>query len=293
MGSLGSWGDSDFTCDCGIGDFITDFRAGDIVCRLCGTVVGGHILDDRPARRDESPHFMNDPEPILPETHVFLDTTNLPKRVIVSTDPHTVVREGFKIIDAVAGNIFTPNVVKAAKLVYRDLRQFVKHVPSTTARAFAAGSLYMGCKLEGVPRSEKEIATLCSVESARLTVVCKTFKKHLAKQPYGRMLFVAVQSKDLLNRAIDRLGLDAKLVARVKRTAHDIDAFVTRTKTLTGKTPAGVCGGVVYASLHACCVRVSKTDIGKACNVASSTVEHLANTVIAKMSEKNLRDVQE
>jgi transcription initiation factor TFIIIB Brf1 subunit/transcription initiation factor TFIIB len=178
-------------------------------------------------------------------------------------------------------------------MAYRDVREFVKHVPSSAARTFAAGSLYFGCKLEGVARSEREIAAMCGVDKARLTVVCKTYKKHLARKSYGRQMLVGVRATDLLNRAIDRLGLDTKTTARVKRTASDLDAFAAKTKAFAGKTPAGICAGVVVASLHVCCVAVPNDTVSAACNVSVGTLTRLGDTLVSTISQKNLVSLQE
>lgn len=280
-------------CDCGANDLITDYRAGDVVCRACGTVVESHIIDESPERYSEAAgpraEIMSPADALLPDQHVFLDRTNmLPKRVLMANaNQFTVVREGFKLIDAVAGNLFSQPIIDSAKRAYRDVREFVKHIPSTTSRAYAAGSLYVACKMEGVARSEKEIAAMCAVDKTMLTVVCKTFKKHLANKPYGRQLFVGVRGSDLLNRAIDRLGLERKVAMAVKRTAADLDAFATKSRVFEGKTPASACAGVVAVSLHNCCVDVAPEIVCSACNVAAATLARLVEMLVEKLNDRN------
>ena len=279
-------------CDCGENDYETDYKAGDIICRQCGVVVESHILDDRLERYTETPRVDctcgSSSAMLLPQKNVFFDATNLPKRALASVDPFATIREGFKIIDTLGTPFQHSNIVIIAKEVYRDLREFVKTVPTHMAHTYAAGCLYFGCKLEGVGRSEKEIATLLGVDKNDLTTVCKIIKTSLSKKPYGKQLFVGLSSKDLINRAVDRLGLCPKDASLVKKTAHDIDTFVSKSNTLGGKTPAGICGGVVLASLRVCHIDKPKHDVSVACNVAIGTLDRFSDAVSTEMKEKNI-----
>lgn len=263
--------------DCGEqDDFDTDFRSGDIICRRCGVVVEGHIIDDRLERYEDVPRVdPSDAAPLLPEQHVFLDTTNIPKRFMATQDPYAAVREGFKIIDSIGGPLFSPNVMVSAKQLYRDLREHVKYVPSHSSKTFGAAALYFGCKMEGVCRSEKEIATICQVSKNQLTTACKAYKDHLRARPYAKQLFVGLKSKDLINRAVERLVLNAMDVVKVKKMAHEVDEKVTNHETLAGKTPGGICGGVILVSLRRCNIEISKGDVSRACNVATGTLDRM------------------
>lgn len=270
-------------CDCGLRDCVTDAASGDVVCRQCGVVVEAHIFDEHLEYYSEKagPRASTHDSWLLPAPPTRID--KMPRCAMWTTDPHASAREMFAVIDNM-GHYFSTDVQDTAKLLCRDLLAS-KSVRVDSRHVHAACALYLASKMHGggIGRSKKEIAAQFAdvgVTERGLTATAKLFKDTLCTARYADQLFRGLDAGDLINRSVDRLGLEAAQSRTVKKRARDLmDALPPR--DMEGKNPCSVCSGVVSCALAQLGVKMGKRHLAASCRVSGATLDKMAKIVTA------------
>lgn len=268
-------------CDCGgPGDYVTDGSSGDVVCRCCGVVVEAHIFDERlEFCSDEAGARAGAPDSwLLPAGPVSFETMR-PRHI---HDPHASARRFLKVVDAMSHG-FSTDVVDTAKALCRDLLLH-RVVRSDSRPEHAAAALYLSTKLRGggAGRSRREISETFDMSEERLTALVKVFVKALGPT-HPQLMTVDLQVDGLIGRAVDRLDIDADLRRAVKRRAHDVAARVT-VEMVEGKTPRGVCGGVLAVALEQLGMKLNRKQVAACCMVSPATVDKMSKVVGAMVA---------
>ncbi len=272
-------------CDCGQADLVTDASCGDVVCRGCGVVVEAHIFDERleSYSDDVGPRVGRDCQDawLLPTQPIVLDA---PRHKLRSNDdPHAATRELFAMADWM-GRSYSRDVRDTAKLLCRDLSA-VRLVRGDARHVHVAAALYLATRMHGrgVGRSKREVAAQfgdAGITERRLTAAVRMFKDSLCNAPYSQQLASDLDAEDLINRAVDRLQLDASSRNAVKKAAHDLAALVPA-REVEGKTPGSVCSGIVACALQRAGVKLSKKRVLEGCRVSGATMDKMAQAVHA------------
>lgn len=271
-------------CDCGLGDLVTDVASGDVVCRGCGVVVEAHIFDERlESYGDEAGPRAGQTHDawLLPAQPVVLDAPR--RRVRSNTDPHAATRQLFSMVEWM-GRTYSRDVRDTAKLLCRDLAE-ARAVRGDARHTHVAAALYLAARMHGrgVGRSKREIATQfgdTGVTERGLTAAVRGFKDTLSRAPYAHQLHADLDADDLINRAVDRLGLEAPSRNAVKKAAHALAAMVP-SREVEGKSPNSVCSGVVACALQQVGVKLSKKHVLESCRVSGATMDKMAQAVHA------------
>ena len=274
-------------CDCGFEpDLVTDSASGDEICRRCGVVTAAHLLDHTLERWQDVPRATSAtddwliPKPPSLFTWSSASVKKPRRRPLGNPDPHLPVRTVFETIDNM-GHAMATGQRDIAKMLCRDLME-KRPLRSTNIQLFAACALYLASKMDGhTTRSKKEIAASFAtfgVTETDLTTTAKVFRSVLASKPYAPRLCSNVDAGDLIFRAVDRLDVDEPAKKRLKSHALAVWSDVPP-QEMEGKTPAGVCSGVLACAATNAELGLSKTTLAKACNVSTSTLDKLAKLV--------------
>jgi len=267
-------------CECANGTetMVTDTASGDVVCTKCGVVVEAHIFDERLEfmSEDAGARASLSEDWLLPQGPAVLVQPS--GRLLANDDPHASIRAFFKVLDSMSHG-FSTDVLDTAKVLCRDYSQG-KLVKKDSRPEHAAAALYLATKMRGggAGRSRREMAAWFSIPEDRLTALSKSFVKTLG--PTCRtVLEVSLDMDDLLHRAVDRMpDLDETSRRSLKKAAHEV-AHMIRAEELEGKTPRGVCGGVVACAVARLGLDLTKKQMASACLVSPTTIEKMLKLV--------------
>ena len=272
-------------CDCGANDLVTDTASGDVVCQQCGVVVESHIFDEHLEYYSETMGTRAGPPEswLLPCQPTVVDNMPSRSRLLSNADPHASTREMFTLLEWL-GRKFSTDVVDTAKLLCRDLVA-QKPVRGDSKHVSAACALYLATKMHGhgIGRSKKEIAAefqALGVTERGLTSTAKMFKDVLHLSPYAAKLFSGLDAGDLINRCVDRLDVDDPTRKSIKRLAHQLAGQVAA-EDVEGKTPCGICSGVVNCALLRLGIKLSKKHLTESCRVSGATLDKMTKVVSA------------
>jgi len=272
--------DASTMCECtsDAASLVTDAASGDVVCTSCGVVVEAHIFDERLefTSEDAGARASLTEDWLLPPGPTVLVQSS--GHLISNKDPHATTRAFFKVLDSMSHG-FSTDVLDTAKVLCRDYTKD-RVVKKDSRPEHAAAALYLATKMRGggAGRSRREMAVWFSMGEDRLTALTKSFVKTLGPT-CRQVLEVSLDMDDLLHRAVDRMAdLDEAARRSLKKTAHEV-ALCIRAEELEGKTPRGVCGGVLACAVARMGLELTKKQVASACLVSATTIDKMLKVV--------------
>ncbi|TMW69259.1 hypothetical protein Poli38472_001415 [Pythium oligandrum] len=247
---------------CGSMDVVTDFGAGDIVCRECGLILGERIVDDSPEWRN----FANDDRGGDPAAKSRvgeamdhrLDSASL-TTFLVDTKPSSKGAEGDRPhrrpglktesarvrrmegmlakIQEVADALALPKViVEVAMDVYAEAEKKGVSMRGPEKESMPVAVLFIACRKSGNARSLKEFAAASGIPKNRIGKSFMVLSKNL------NLEMTQATTEEYVRRFCSRLGLPTK----TQMIANDVAKKADELGLSTGKSPNAVAASVVY-----------------------------------------------
>lgn len=284
-------------CDCFGGSkwLITDWASGDVVCRGCGVVVEGHILDEAPewTHREGAPDKSRVGMPSA-ELGTVLDTKRRKLHDASQTSRDRALREGLELVDSFVTQFrlsTTSAIAVTARDLYRDF-DAARGVRNDNRRCVAGASLYFACKIENMGRELRLVANVCGLDRKQFHATTADFKECLEGKPYHELMFQTLHPSKLVDIFLDRLHLPSEDRKRVWKTAMDLcDILGAQGLVDSGRKPRTLCGGVVWVALRVQSVDVSKKDVSEACDVCQQTLDKAAALVMSSVKKADKKDL--
>eukprot|EP01084_Bolivina_argentea_P057210 104569_1 len=245
--------------ECKSEDVVTDFSAGDVICRACGVVLCGRIMDET---QEWNNHRSGDGSSGADSNRVgaaslgvtsdgglvtILDRKTCTKtksggRMVANPYPlneawmkHanssamtsmsdlSLIRCCEKVRE-IADVMGIPSaVVDAGSLILMDLQNAgqLKHKKGPLGDAICAAVLYIACRENSAARTLKEIAPAANVEWKSLTKAFKKIARHIQQSgSCGSGVISIVKGEDLIPRCCSQLGLDPSVAQAAKHVAR-------------------------------------------------------------------------
>jgi transcription initiation factor TFIIB len=302
-------------CDCcpdaadACPDVVTDWASGDVVCRRCGVVVEGHILDESPewhnrehdafdksrvgqAARPHGPQALNRLGTYLAMAPASASGSAAPaaparvKRLAAAAcreDPRDVaLAEGLRLVERLVGDmgLSTSGVVATtAKDLFADLSE-ARAVRSDCRRALAAAAVYYAFKLQRADRELRQVSQVCDVGGKALNAAVSEYKEALRDKPYYPRLFAPLQAGRLIDVFLDRLRLQPPERKRVWRAATQLDEQLVHAMDC-GRKPRTICSGLLYLATRQEAGHVTKKSVAEACSVCQQTLDKVVAQIKA------------
>lgn len=249
--------------ECGSVDVVTDYSAGDVVCRDCGVILGERIIDDTPEWRS----FANDDRGGDPAAKsrvgevadARLDNVSLTtylvdtrkgksdaagdgkkhKRPNITSDCAKVKRmqRNMERIQEVADYLALPKkIVEIALDVYAEAEKKGINMRGPERDSMAVAVLYVACRKSGNARSLKEFEDASGITKKRIGKSFMSLTRKLdieMSQP---------TMEEYVQRFCSRLGLPNK----TQSIAYDVAKKADTLGLSTGKSPIAVAASVIY-----------------------------------------------
>ncbi|CAM9417474.1 unnamed protein product [Choristocarpus tenellus] len=249
--------------ECKSEDIVTDFRAGDVVCRGCGIVLGDRIIDDgaewRTFNAEESQYTnRGDPNRVGgPVSDLVADkgmgTTiqggsnkielgrlqKTQSKAIPTSAAEKALLECYGRVREIAHNLGLPgSVAECACLLLKKVEDegLFQSKRGTRGDAMCGAVMYLACRQQGVSRTLVEVAPAAGVTKKDLT---KSFK-HLERNL--RVDRGTVRAEHIIPRICSSLGLHhevTQIAKELARAASELDL-------VGGMQPQGVAGAAVF-----------------------------------------------
>jgi len=275
-------------------DTVEDFAAGDVICSSCGIILQ-NIIDWRSEWRtfsnDNTPH--KDPSrvggpanPLLPESAL---TTGISKTDgsqalsrwqtrVQSNGSERSLKHAFKEISNLAGRMSLPtSIMNKACELYKDV-EGQKSFRGRSTNGLIAAAVYSACRLEGVPRTFKEICNLTNTEKKDVGRAFKFMRKH--SEVLAQNLSI-ISTSNFNERFCNKLGMS---IQETKLAGHIAEEAV-RLGIVAGKCPVSVAAAAIYMVTQLSVEKkVQKADIGNITGASEVTIRNSYKDLYAHRS---------
>ena len=136
-----------------------------------------------------------------------------------------------------------------------------------------ASSIYMSCRKNGHPRTDKEIAEIFYLDQVSATHGCKRAQFILNQleqnmEPGEKTVFCIPKPQDFIERYCTRLNINSELT----RLCEFISMKIHSKSIMTGNTPTAIASGIVFFISHICNLNIGKREIHKVSGTSEVTI---------------------
>jgi len=276
---------------------IEDYRAGDMICSLCGLVVGDRVIDVTSEwrtfasgeQKGEDRCRVGGPENLLlgsadlttmigPSTRgSTYFTSNEAKfaneRSLNSSERALVT--GFGAISLMCDRISIPEIIKQRAHELYQMVHIGKNLKGRNQEAVASACLYIACRQEGVPRTFKEIVAISSVDKKEIG---RCFK--LIIQSHDTDVEI-ITTSDFMSRFCTNLGLPRK----IEKAATCIAKKATDLDLAPGKSPLSIAAAAIYMATQASDIKKTGAEISEVAGVAATTIRQAYRIMLPRAAE--------
>lgn len=266
------------------------YEDGGMFCKLCGVFKEIRINQDQEWRYyGESDSKSTDPTRVgMPMNHL-LPMSSL-GTMISSKGKHTLdfekirqyhswntmpykERSLYKIYEklqnkAISGGI-PPFIIKNAQAMYKVLSE-TRISRGSNRRGLMAASVYVACKIEGVPRSAKEIAEIYDLKVNEMTKGVKKFLEimNMVKKNKRSYNIESSSALDFIQRFCSKLNLTKDIIHLCEFVAY----MTSKSDIVDENTPPSIAAGSIYLVLILCNININKKHISQACKISEVTI---------------------
>jgi len=290
------------------GQLVEDYRAGDMICRECGLVVGDRVIDVTSEWRT----FANDSDSkdrsrVGDAQSNLLSGSDTSTRIGIQTKPgqygtndfaagvqkrgsqnqstnsaDKYLMNGFREIKVQADRAaLLESVVARAKLRFKEVYES-KCLRNRSVPAIAAACIFIACREEQVPRSFKEICEISRVPKNDIGKYFKIIIKSLPSLAANRRPDAGT-SENFMARFCSELELErpTRMCAEyISKRAKELDLA-------PGRNPLTIAAASLYMACLASEAREQRTlqEVCKTCGIAEGTAKNCYK-ILVKDSEK-------
>ena len=163
-------------------------------------------------------------------------------------------------------------IINQAKNMYVKLSE-TKISRGSNRKGLEATSVYMSCKLNKVPRSAKELASIFNISISEMTRGIKKFKeimKQFNTKNKANVKYNLTASKP--DDYIDRFCSNLKINKENKELCNFIANKSIQLNIVHDNTPASVAAGSIFLVSIIKNLNINKTDVATACKISEVTI---------------------
>ncbi|MFW6109388.1 MAG: transcription initiation factor IIB [archaeon] len=249
-------------CDhCGSEDLIEDEETGEIICAECGLVVSEVSLIGRDFIEEESQTITS--RTISPRAKRKMDRLMvLDHRLRVDAqDPYVLRLAGKEIKRLIQSLHLSDFVEKSAESIYRRAQKDGLVIRGTI-NGFAAASVYAACRVQGIPRTLREVS---EVSPDNVKDIARMYRILLSE------LNISVELDNPLKH-LTRIAQEAGISLRAERIAGDTLMEVMKKGHHTGKNPKGLAASALYVVCKEIDEKCTQDELSELSGVSTVTI---------------------
>jgi transcription initiation factor TFIIB len=178
-------------------------------------------------------------------------------------------------------NGITQVIIEEAKVLYKHISE-TKISRGSNRKGIIAACIYKACKLKGVPRSHKEIATIFGINIKHMTRGCKKFDEIMnTVKNTDSVNMVGSNSLDYINRFCSKLKLTPELSDICKHVCRKAEESCL----VSENTPPSIAAGSIYLICNLLNINISKYDISEICKISEVTISKCYKTLLTKHAQ--------
>jgi transcription initiation factor TFIIB len=180
----------------------------------------------------------------------------------------------FQIIYTMAHNAgMSKMIIDDAMRYHKKISEYYQTFRGENRESILGGSIYISCRLNGNPRTPKEIASVFHLDVQNATRGCKNvqqiinvIEKDLSVDE--KTVFSKTTPDDFIERYCSRLNVNAELT----KLCHFISLKVDKLGLMSENTPHSTAAGIIYFIIQLCGVSTTKRDVKNVTEISEVTI---------------------
>ena len=278
---------------------IEDYRAGDMICPLCGTVIGDRVVDvgtewrtftgdlgvkDRSRVGAAENNILKGAELTTVMDTSYNQKSHFATWAVNSNSAGAVdkgLKNGLREISTMADRIRLPKViVDQAQTLFHQVHD-EKLIRGRAYDAVAAACLFIACRQEDVPRSFKEICSISRFNKKDIGRCFKHLKRVLPQFAQPGSNAPANSPEKFMTRFCSNLQLPSS----VEKIATHIAQNAEKRNIAPGRVYLSIYATAIYMAATVTGFKKSVKEIHDAVGVAEGTIRHIYKEVYPHREE--------
>ena len=179
----------------------------------------------------------------------------------------------FQKIIILAQNAGIPKLIVDDAMIYHKKISETRTFRGYNRDGIIAATIYISCRINGYPRTAKEIATVFKLDNTSATKGCKNaiciineIEQNVCNN--DKTLFCKTTPLSFIDRYCSRLGINQELTMVCKFIA----SIIEKHDLIPENTPHSVAAGIVYFVAQSCNLNVSKKNVNKCSEISEVTI---------------------
>ncbi len=285
--------------ECGSTDLVRDYTRGEVLCNNCGLVLTENIVDQGPEWRDFEESSRQSASRVgAPANYMIYDkglSTEIPitgrdaqgkalpadarvkfyrmrmlhNQVRQSRKGERSLAEGLRQVERFASRMGLPPALKEQSgVVYRKAAQ-AGIVRGRSIATIAAACIYVTCRMNGFPRTLREIALSLRLDKKKLSRTYSVLARQL------KLRVPSSTPDEYLPKIADQLALQGETRAEVARMLREL----SKNPAFSSMLPTGTVAASIYVASVMGEERRSQDQIAKAAGVSEVTLRNRARQI--------------
>lgn len=161
-------------------------------------------------------------------------------------------------------------IIKEAHVLYKIVST-TKITRGSNRKGIIAACVYFSCKINCVPRSTNEIASIFSISGTIMTKGCKKFQEimQLNKVDINRIHNTnTITMDDFIERFCSKLELSNEDITTIKHISYLSQVY----NLVNDNTPPSMAAGCIYLYIRECDYDIHKKVISEICKISEVTI---------------------
>jgi transcription initiation factor TFIIIB Brf1 subunit/transcription initiation factor TFIIB len=288
----------------------TDLPNGVVVCTECGSINQNSIIDESAEWNFNSEDAAQgkDPSRCGCPTNPFFEKSSmstfiggkgktnwLMRRIHQQQSMDYVERARWHIFEGInrvaEANSLPAIVTNQAKIYYKALSEKKLSRGGVRQGLIACCFLY-ACKSCNVPRSVKEIAQICNIETAKINNATKIFEEIMnIQESISENESANTKSNDLITRFVSHLNLNKQEKQKLMKRIDILNKNIETTGILVGKTPSAITSAMIYVILDKDGNSINKKNLASQHNISVVTLNKIVKLIEQHSQLLNIENV--
>jgi transcription initiation factor TFIIB len=181
--------------------------------------------------------------------------------------------EEFQFITTMARNSGIPKIIiDEAMVIHKDISE-QKMFRGLNRDGIKSASIYIACRLNGCPRTAREIADIFHMDKQSASAGCSNAVNIMQNVERNfecdkKTIMAVTTAESFIERFCSKLNMSPDMACLARFVAANIDKF----GLIQDNTPQSIAAGVIYLVSTTCALTITKRAIREVCGVSEVTI---------------------
>ena len=191
----------------------------------------------------------------------------------------------FQRITILAQNAGIPKIIIMDAMEYHKKISEAKTFRGCNRDGIIAATIYLSCRINGYPRTAKEIATIFNLDNTSATKGCKnatSIVNDIEQRMHNedKTIFCKTTPMSFIERYCSKLGINQELTMVCKFIAN----IIQKQDLIPENTPHSIAAGIVYYVAQKCNLNICKKNVNNVSEISEVTI----NKCYKKLEQLNM-----